>query len=219
MALRNKLIMVFALLAGLSLVCPPVGSETRTGHPVVVSESRCDIDGDGSKEIIQIVLEKGRRYRDREPWCGNGEKWEGLFTIRVIKGASVISRESLNRLLFAAEGEEMFFWTPGFTLVFRDYNGDGRIDFNLGQYGSCNGNLYRLFSIAPDGAVERLPVEDGEGFFVSGQGRRNSTEAIRAADGAVEFSYYDNSLGKTVKARYQWNGRSFERTGQRAGGK
>lgn len=191
-------------------------SETDTGHPIVISETLYDIDHDGVKEIIQIVMEKGKRYLDKEPWCGKGEKWEGHFTIRTIKRSHAVTRQSLNGLLLPdGEGEEIFFWTPHFSLVLKDYNGDGRIDFNLGQYGNCNGNLYQLFSINPNGTIERLPVVDSRGFFVSAAKRRNSTDAIRMVSGGIEFTYYDNTLGKNVTPRYTWNGQAFERaTGQ-----
>jgi hypothetical protein len=191
-------------------------SETGEGHPIVISESFYDIDHDGEKETIQIVMEKGRHYLDKESWCGKGEKWEGRFTIRTIKGLHVITRQSLNELLLPnSPEEEIFFWKPRFGLVLRDYNGDGRIDFNLGQYGSCNGNFYQLFSINPNGTTERLPVADSGGLFVSDAKRRNSTEAIRSVNGGIECTYYDNRLGKNVRRRYTWNGQAFERaTGQ-----
>jgi len=192
----------------------------KTGHPLIVSESRVDMDGDGLKEIIQIVLEKGRRYQDKTPWCGNGEKWEGMFTIRIIKGERVVTRQSLNALMNPdAPEEDLFFWTPRFSLSFADYNGDGMIDFNLGQYGSCNGNLYRLYTISTDGIITRLPVDGAEGFFISGQGKRNSSGAIKTRDGKTSFAYYDNTFGKTVRAYYQWNGRSFVRLEEKGGAK
>ena len=210
---------LFPVLIILLIFLGPAFSEMKTGHPIIVSESRVDIDGDGLKEIIQIVLEKGRRYRDKEPWCGNGEKWEGLFTIRLVKNKRVLTRQSLNALMIPeAPEEELFFWLPRFTLVFEDYNDDGRVDFNLGQYSSCNGNLYRLFTIALDGTIERLPVAEGEGFFISKQGRRNSTRDLKVKDRMTSFSYYDNTLGKTVTARYTWNGRAFERLDEKGGG-
>ncbi|WHH58574.1 hypothetical protein [Petroclostridium sp. X23] len=34
-----------------------------------------------------------------------------------------------------------------FLLQFEDYNSDGFPDFVIGQYGSSNGNLYRLLTI------------------------------------------------------------------------
>lgn len=40
----------------------------------------------------------------------------------------------------------------------KDYNGDGRIDFNLGQYRTSNGWLYWLFTISPLGKVSLLKV-------------------------------------------------------------
>jgi hypothetical protein len=186
-------------------------SQTGNGHPVVISESAYDVDHDGVKEIIQIVLEQGRRYRDVEPWCGKGEKWEGQFTIRLIKGSRAVTRQSLNELLMPdGEAEDIFLWTPRFSLVFNDYNGDGKIDFNLGQYGNCNGNSYQLFTIDANGTVTKLPIAERRGFFVSEKNRSNSTNAIRIVNGGLEFTYYDNTAGKNVSPRYIWNGHEFE---------
>ena len=52
----------------------------------VISMTLHDVNGDGKKERIEIILKKGKRYRDTEPWCGSGDKWEGSFLIRVVAG-------------------------------------------------------------------------------------------------------------------------------------
>jgi bla regulator protein BlaR1 len=112
----------------------------------------------------------------------------------------------------AAEPEDLFFWTPKFTLVFQDYNQDGQVDFNLGQYASSNGNLYRLFTLRPDGTIEQLPRKgdtEGLGFFVSPLNRRNSSPLIRADKGLLKVPYYDNTRGRSLIALYRWNGQVF----------
>ena len=184
---------------------------TAVVKPVVISESWLDIDNDGQKEKIEIILEDGERYEDIEEWCGNGEKWEGYFMIQVKKGDAVLSRQSLNKLMFPGEKdpEPLSFWTPEFSLVFKDYNMDGQNDFNLGQYGSCNGNYYRLFTISSDGAISSLPIKGVAGFFVSSPNRCNSTDLIRIEKGFLVFTYYDNALGKNVTAIYRWDKRQF----------
>ncbi|MCX5811881.1 MAG: hypothetical protein NT178_04970 [Proteobacteria bacterium] len=186
-------------------------SDVLTSRPVVISESWFDIDNDGQKEKIEIILERGERYDDREEWCGNGEKWEGYFTIQVRKGNVVLSKQSLNDLALSDEKdpEPLSFWTPEFSLVFKDYNMDGQIDFNLGQYGSCNGNYFRLFTVNPDGIVSPLRIKGAGGFFVSPPNRHNSTDLISIEKGFLVFTYYDNTSGKNVTVRYRWDKKQF----------
>jgi len=54
----------------------------------------------------------------------------------------ILSQLRLNDYMGVYKGEQLSFWAPRFTLVFRDYNGDGEIDFNLGQYGICEGMIF-----------------------------------------------------------------------------
>lgn len=182
--------------------------------PIVISKSQYDIDGDGDgkTEEIEIVLENGRRYNDKELWCGSGEKWEGYFLIRVKKDGFVLSVQSLNSLMSSSENspDPLFFRTPEFSLIFKDYNNDGQIDFNLGQYAGCNGNYYKLFTFKPDGTIVRLPVKDQEyGFSVSNPADNpNSTDSIYTDGNLVRFSYYSQSQG-SISATYTWNGKYF----------
>jgi bla regulator protein BlaR1 len=184
---------------------------TTTEQSVIISESWYDINHDGQKEKVEILLEKGDRRADAEEWCGNGEKWEGYFTIQVKKGDTVLSRQSLNDLMFPFEKEHepLSFWTPEFSLVFNDYNMDGQVDFNIGQYGSCNGNYYKLFTAKPDGTIFPLPIKYAEGIFVSPSKKLNSTGLIRIEKGLLTFKYYDNTVGKYLTARYKWDKKEF----------
>jgi len=177
----------------------------------VISRTWHDVNGDGKKERIEIILNKGERYKDTEPWCGSGDKWEGSFLIRVVSGEQILSEKSLNRLMYPGEGpsEALFFWGPTFTLEFGDYNGDGQSDFNLGQYGSCNGNVYRIFTIDRNGEITRLAIQGSTGFFISPGNRLNSTRLLYANKGTVVFSYYDNVEARKKAGRYRWDGTQF----------
>jgi hypothetical protein len=208
--LRSRFLIAVAT-ACLVLLSGAFSLVPAAGGPVVVSETWRDIDSDGHAERIEILMLEGKRYRDAEQWCGNGEKWEGRFAIRVRKGRSVLSDQSLNALMSAepAQADPLFFWTPRFALTFADYRQAGGHDFNLGQYRSCNGNSYQLFTVASDGRIRRLPVQGADGFFVSAGSRVNSTPLIRVKDGLVAFPYYDNTIGKLMEGRYRWDGSAF----------
>ena len=191
----------------------------------VISETACDIDGDGVAERIQIVLVSGKRYVDN-PYCGGGEKWEGQFVVRVRTRTGRLRRETpLNRLFDPGVDKPMslFFWTPKFRLVVHDYNHDGRMDFNLGQYGVCIGNRYRLFTITRQGAVSALsidPKHTDEGqpeWFVSpgmmgapGTHHDNSTPAIQRRGKWTIFSWWDRETRGSVVEKWKWEHGRFE---------
>ena len=178
-----------------------------TSHNEVISRTEYDIDHDGVDETIEVVLVEGCRYHDAILWAGMGEKWEGSFHIRVRRGRTLLHRQSLNELMFTSPqgSHSLFFWTPEFPLVLEDYNDDGQIDFNLGQYGASNWNDYQLFTIKPNGKIARLP---GGKHLVSA-GHANSTDKILLADGQVGFSYYSQESGNYLTAWYLWDGEQF----------
>lgn len=198
----SLLIAVLALLPPLNVGAAPA---VPTPVPRVISQVRADLDGDGRVETLEVVLRQGRRVRDSEPWCGAGEKWEGRFALRVRRGQVLLDEQAWGELFYphGGPGEAGFFWAP-LNLVLADYNRDGRPDFNLGVYGSCNANLYRLFTLEPGGHLRELPLPGGHPLAVSGAGQSNSTPLIRMEDGLLTHSYYDNSEGKEITERYRW---------------
>ncbi len=182
---------------------PPPEVELR--KPVMISDSYYDIDHDGKKEIIEILLNKGKKIIETEPWCGAGDRWEGDFIIRVRKEKKVLSTLSLNKHM---GGEELSFYAPKFTIVFRDYNGDKDIDFNLGQYGVCDGNDYWLFTVRQNGKIEPLPIEDGY-LFIQGPNDRNSTDNIIMENNLIKNTSYDRYSEVEHINWYKWNGAQF----------
>jgi hypothetical protein len=175
---------------------------------VIISQSQYDINNDGKLEIIEIILDDGIRYNDDELWAGNGEKWDGYFSMRVCADDKILFCCSLNKLYYPLTNERMSFRTPEFPLVFQHYNGNGNIDFNLGQYSSSNGNSYKIFTIQPDGAIILLPcAEHDNSFFISD--KSNSTETILIENGLVKVSAYHNNVGKSLIHSYKWDGKQF----------
>lgn len=177
----------------------------------VIAAVSADFDRDGQTETLQVVMVSGRRWQDQETWCGQGDKWSGQFVLRLWRGGRLLDQQPFANLFWPPEqrGQETFFWAPRFELVLADYNQDGRLDFNLGQYGTCNGNIYRLFTVTPAGRLAALPVQDRWFLFVSPPSRDNSTQAIRAAGGVLSHTFYDNTQGRSITSRYHWDGARF----------
>lgn len=169
---------------------------------VIVSETEYDIDKDGNKEAIQIVLVEGNYNEDNELWAGSGPKWTGAFAVKVLKAESVLFSESLNKLLYPNGGEEVFLYAPEFQLELNDYNNDGLIDFNIGQYFSSNGFIYKFFTINEEGVVSEILFENRSFVFVSSRG--NSID-LEFDNGEIKVPYYDNSKGKHFTDYYKWD--------------
>lgn len=54
-----------------------------------------------------------------------------------------------------------------FDIEFDDYNGDGDLDFTIGQYATSNGNIYQLFTIEQSGNIKTVKqtfIWNGEAF-------------------------------------------------------
>ncbi|HKR00092.1 MAG TPA: hypothetical protein VJT09_05435 [Pyrinomonadaceae bacterium] len=164
----------------------------------VITYTQRDVSGDGVKDVISISMASGTFYKANDPadktcpscMCGSA-KFAGSFEIGVLVRGRGQVKQSLNALMGGFERLE--FWAEPWQIVFDDYNGDGQIDFNLGQYFSCNGWAYRLFTIAPDGRVSRLDVEEGNPdseIFASDDS--NSTKMFsHTATGFYTRGYYN----------------------------
>lgn len=186
--------------------------EVAISSPEVISSSSYDIDDDGRKEAIEILLSAGKVINHEEVWCGAGKRWVGEFMIRVSKEGRVLSEFSLNKHMGEGprQDQELSFWAPKFSLAFRDYNDDGNIDFNLGQYNGCEGNDYWLFTIRKNGTIEPLPLEGSSGgIFIQRPYHINSTDQIDVENKLVRDSYYNRDEEKEYIDWYKWIGDKF----------
>ncbi|NLD50515.1 MAG: hypothetical protein GX660_25515 [Clostridiaceae bacterium] len=164
---------------------------------MVISHTEYDINSDNTKEVIEIILKDGQYIEDNELWAGMGRKWTGDFEITVKDSKKLLFSSSLVSLMGGID----FFYYPEFELALQDYNDDGRIDFNLGQYASSVGSLYTFFTINSDGVIERLPVFEGNDvLFMSGKG--NSVPLDCNGD-IVKVRYYDRTEGAYFIVSYK----------------
>jgi len=177
------------VLGATPLAAPAQEASTRVAAAVH------DFDRDGRPDTLALVMLEGRRYDDTTAWCGAGEKFEGRFALRVSFAGGDSARRKLRDFAFFRAGDRR--------IVLGDYDGDGSADFNLGQYRSCNGWGYRLFTVEASGDIRRLPVGDSGGGWLPVADFANSTRAIVPIDGGVRICFYDNRTGHTLR-RYEW---------------
>ena len=178
----------------LVLGATPLAASAQESSTLVASAVH-DFDRDGRRDTLALVMLEGRRYDDTTAWCGAGEKFEGRFSLRVSLAGGDSARRMLRDFVFFRAGDRR--------IALGDYNGDGNTDFNLGQYRSCNGWRYRLFTVEETGAIRRLPVGDAGGGWLPVAAFANSTREIVPIGGGIRICFYDNRTGHTLR-RYEW---------------
>lgn len=162
-----------------------------------------------SNDGIDLVLKEGYYTNDSELWNAFGPKWVGDFEIHVKKGDHVV-KTSLNPLWAY---ENLFFYAPEFTLKFKDYNGDGLMDFALSQYAASNIDYYMLFTILEDGNVIKTPFEED---FIIGSTSRDNSSFLKLENNHLVSKFYDNTVGNYYKDYYEWDGQKYIHTQRQA---
>ena len=196
------------LLLAIAFAFAPLSAEAEE----IVSSTKFHLPGHSRPATIEIVMTDGRFYKDDQGWCGDGEKWEGQFEFRVRIGRRFLSKASVNELFYPKEPSmPMSFWSPKFQLVMRDYNHDGLMDFNLGQYGACIYNQYRIFTIERSGVVRRLSLsdDDPDALSVSWAHHENSTRRVTLSRGYLTTSWYDREKAGDVIEQRAWRHHRF----------
>lgn len=183
--------------------------------PTVLTQASADLNGDGRPDAIALRMVRGRRYVDETPWCGMSPgrtpKYEGRFVLRVTLAGRDPVDTDVNALL--GEPGDLWFHGAGWPIVLRDYNGDGRPEFSLGQYGSCNGWIYRILGVEETGEVIALSDDT---FSAD---RAGSSAAFHPTPHGFRHSWYDNSRGSSFCAEFRWvaDARRFRRARETAG--
>lgn len=175
----------------------------------ILSENVIDCDGDSVYEKVIVRMTEGKQYEETAAGPFMGWNWQGKFAVRLVNAeGKVLSEMGLNKI-FYPDGADMIF-SKTFLLQFNDYNNDGSPDFVMGQYGSSNGNLYRLFTIK-NGKIEPLPVKNGGSgeLFSSGGRSRYTREFDKFAKSGFINWYYNNALGKNIRQNFVWDGAQF----------
>lgn len=163
-------------------------------RPTVIARLVRDFIGDKADEVLEVVMLEGREYEDRRAWCGRGPKYEGSFAVELHRGDGSIEHLPLGAdFSFFRSGT----WTPEVS----DYNGDGALDFNLGQYGTCNGWQYRLFTVTGSGEIQPLRFAGRD--WVRASAWENSTDRIVPTASGFRSCWYNNAAGHLL-TEYRW---------------
>ena len=158
-----------------------------------------------TNEQLQLQLVKGRYYEDWTPGPFIGRGWSGEFRLVLADDSGQVKEEFPLSDYF----DDALVFNALFEIEFEDYNGDGNVDFALGQYGSSNGNFYKLFTLTEDNRLEELKVRGHRDLFISAADGRYSTKLEKTGDRSFKKSAYDNSIGEQVEKSFTWNGTEF----------
>jgi hypothetical protein len=158
-------------------------------------------------DLLNLQLVKGRYQEDWSPSPFIGRGWFGEFQIVILDDSGQI--KSVFRL--NDHFRDPLIFNALFDIEFDDYNGDGNIDFTIGQYGSSNGSFYKIFTITEDEQIKELKVKGYQDLFISG-GNRYSTKLEKVNNLSFKKTAYDNSIGKNVEATFIWDGIEFVRS-------
>ncbi|WP_336773356.1 metal-dependent hydrolase [Paenibacillus sp. MMO-58] len=155
--------------------------------------------------FIDIELVNGTYSEDWSPGPFMGPNWSGEFHL-VLRDD--IGNE-LNRVALNDFYTDPLLFNSTFDLSFDDYNGDGNPDFTIGQYGTSNGNYYKLFTLTGSDEFKELDAGGRDGMFISADDSMYSTHLHKIDDSSFQTTYYDNSTGHYVKNTFTWSGEGF----------
>jgi hypothetical protein len=135
-----------------------------------------------------------------------GRNWSGNFQLTVTDEQG----RTLSTFPLSGHFVEELGFSNFFEIRFDNYNGDGDPDFTIGQYGSSNGNFYKLFTLRQDYVIEDLSIKPGPELFISSPDRY-SAKLDKVDEITFKTSNYDNAAGKTVEEKYRWDGEAFRK--------
>jgi hypothetical protein len=177
-----------SLLGALLLVAT---AEVNTQSvPWIAAQGAADFDGDAVPDEIRIETAHPTDIVDDLPCAGCGHRVEGVFAAVVALSRS--KRAVSSPVALHEDGETLWFWhhDPA-PLAIADYNGDGRLEFNLGRFVNSNKWEYGLFTVGRDGRVTRL-AKDAPEIYVA-PGDEPSSRRIEVIPGGFRFHDFGNA--------------------------
>ena len=162
-------------------------SYDATDSDKLVQEDKTD-----SKTTVRLVMTKGGREEDElSPYHG---MLTGSFRLEACQNGKITGKKAVNF------GDEELYFPEKVKIHMKDYNGDGRADFALGQQAGSNYKEYQFYTVTEAGKIEKLSV-NGEKSETLTASSAEYSPAFRVKDGKVQFEYYDMENGKYVQSQ------------------
>lgn len=180
-------------------------SRVETKGPVTVSRNDL-FPVTGKREFLNLQLLQGSYSEDwSTPSPLAGRSWSGQFRLEMTDEHG----EALGSFALSRHFPEELRFGDLFQIQFADYNGDGQPDFTIGQYGSGNGSVFKLFTLQPDHTIRELQIRGAvSGLFISSVDRYSVK--LEQVEGGFRASHYDNASGRELETTYRWDGAAFQ---------
>lgn len=159
----------------------------------------------GEEVTVNLIMVEGEFYDEEYAGAGGGtypSNYHGSYDVEIVSDSgSVLGRFELSD--YWTEAVTGFNFPGQFTLQFADYNQDGNPDFTLGQYGSSSMNVFEIFSINAEGALQLISKDtiasDTKDFsVVFNQINKEGTPQL-------VVPIWDNGVGKEKELIYIWS--------------
>ncbi len=141
--------------------------------------------GKAKEYLIEIVLKNG--HYDDSGLSPYQNTYEGEFEIRVMKDSQICSTLHFTY----GDSKEGLNLPKGGKIQVSDYNGDGQMDFAVGQKISSSAKDYQFFTIDENGMLYRLK----EGFIAD----EEYFPLFHIKNGKVQYRQYNQEMGKYQK--------------------
>ncbi|WP_168118858.1 M56 family metallopeptidase [Paenibacillus sp. HB172176] len=137
----------------------------------------------------------------------DGWDFAGNFQLRVRNPAlsKLDNTTSIYTQLSNDFDQEILQFADRFDLLFADYNGDGDLDFTLGQRVSDENSVYQLYTLSDKGEIMKLETE---GALLL-HGRNPSVKFEKAGNTGFIVDIYDEQSQTYQKKQFHWNGAKF----------
>lgn len=208
--MKNKLYII--LLSGL-LIVSLGGCKTANDKGKPLQDKKADISSEKEEDTetaspqiesgiviaektlnefcVKIVMDEGIYITDVVSPDAN--LYEGEFSVVVEKNG----RKCHSKELHWNTGEKLYF-PEEIKISVKDYNGDGRSDFALGQYLSSNEMEYQFYTVTKQGKVRQLKIDSKGGNSIVAA-RRDYSPAFKMDNGKVKYEKYNMETGENEK--------------------
>lgn len=157
----------------------------------------------GETLYVNLEMTDGKHYTEEEAGGPGGgiypDNYSGTYRLRVVDGGGKTVST------FSAMGGQLNFG-GAFELAWADYNGDGQPDFTLGQWGGSNGDVYALYTLNAQNAIEKLKLDRAELYIAD---HRPSILLEQPDKTSFAKKAYDQTSGQYVQQAFRWDGEMF----------
>ncbi|MFA9380249.1 MAG: hypothetical protein ACERKO_04225 [Acetanaerobacterium sp.] len=173
--------------------------------PYIISQNNVKMP-DGTTLCVNVEMTEGEYFDQHSPQYRQGggiydTNYAGLYHIAIYTDTD--SDEAVYTMPVSFDSDRMNF-DRTFSLVFDDYNNDGNPDFTLGQWADGNGNSYQIFTVLPDGEIQRLACEG-----LCATSFEYSIRLAKASPTSFSCEAYNMTAGQRMTLTYSWKDDAF----------